>query len=124
MLCQEVAVCNFEDGFYSDLTSLDFLMFLLSFPLLLKILHKKCLVLKLSFEMKEMIFWMKMNNLYLELNELMVEENTVTVECIQGHPHLSSASSKYITVGINLKSKIVNALIFFVPILRLIDYVS
>ena len=97
MLCQEVEVCNFEDGFHSDLTSLDFLIFLLSFPLLLKILHKKCPVLNLSFEMKEMIFYVKMNNLYLELNELMEEENTVTVECIQGHPHLSSASPKYIT---------------------------
>ena len=30
MLCQVVGVCNFEDGFYSDLTSLDFLIFLLS----------------------------------------------------------------------------------------------
>ena len=99
MLCQEVGVCNFEDGFHSDLTnSLDFLIVLLSFPLLLKILHKKCPVLNLSFEMMEMIFYMKMNySLNLELNELMEEENTVTVECIQGHRHLSSASPKYIT---------------------------
>ena len=59
-------------------------------------------MLNLSFEMKEMIVYEKMNYWNLELNELMEGENTLTVECIQGYHHLSSASPKYIKQLLNL----------------------